>query len=145
MPSYAFSCRGVVTSVSITADSLQGDDGFVFQIWRPVRDGTYSLIRSVDTSGSTQRTGNQLIFNTSILVQSRDTIGYRLEPVSQGNPLHFFLDNSNASREVEILTRDTPEVPCRLSPCGDLYSMRIGLAPFINVEFIDDGEVLLFW
>ena len=134
-PSYTFTCSGLVTGATIRADSSNGDDGFVFQIWRPQDDGTYTLIRSIDTSGSTERDGNELTFSTSISVLSGDTIGYRLEPVSQGEDMHFFLDMSNASREVEILTRETSEIPCQLSPCDDLYTTLTGFAPFISVQF----------
>ena len=132
-PSYTFTCSGLVTGVTIKADT--GDDGFVFQVWRPQDDGTYTLIRSIDTSGSTERDGNELIFSTSISVLSGDTIGYRLEPATEGEDMHFLLDISNASREVEILTRETSEIPCHLSPCDDLYTTRTGFAPFISVQF----------
>ena len=132
-PSYTFTCSGLVTEVTIRAD--RGDDGFVFQIWRPQDDGTYTLIRSIDTSGSTERNGNELTFSTSISVLSGDTVGYRLEPATEGEDMQFVLDMSNASREVEILTRETSEIPCQLSPCDDLYTTRTGFAPFISVQF----------
>ena len=134
-PSNAFSCDGVVTGVSIRADSGRGDEGFVFQIWRPGDDGTFSLTRSLDSSGSTQRAGEKLMFNTSIPVRSGDVIGYWLKPVMQGEQLHFILDNSNASEGVEIYWRDTAEVPCQISPCDGSYTLRVGFAPFISVEF----------
>jgi hypothetical protein len=146
VPSYNFSCGGVVTRLRIRADSDRGgDDGFVFQIWRPRGDGTYGLRQSVDTSGSTQREGNFLTFNTSIPVLNGDTIGYRLQPVPTGEQMHFLLESSNASRNVTILTRMTPDLACRISPCDDLFTMRPGFSPFITVDFepgdtADSGE-----
>lgn len=134
-PSYTFTCSGLVTGGTIRAGDTGGDDGFVFQIWRPQDDGTYTLIQSIDTTGSTERDGNELTFTTSISVLTGDTVGYRLEPATEGEDMHFFLDMSNASREVEILTRETSEIPCHLSPCDDLYTTRTGFAPFISVEF----------
>ena len=136
VPSYAFTCNGLITSVLIGADgNMGGDDGFVFQIWRPTSDGTFALIRSIDTSGSTQRISmNKLNFTASIPVLSGDTIGYRLQPVAQGDEMHFLL-NGNASQGVKILTRSTSEVVCQLSPCDSLYTTRTGSAPLISVEF----------
>ena len=135
MPSYAFTCNGLITNVLIGADGSGGDDGFVFQIWRPTSDGTFALIRSIDTSGSTQRISmNKLNFTASIPVLSGDTIGYRLQPVAQGDEMHFLL-NGNASQGVKILTRSTSEVVCQLSPCDSLYTTRTGSAPLISVEF----------
>ena len=134
VPSYAFSCNGRITSVLIGADGSMGGDGFVFQIWRPQNDGTYTLVWSVDTSGATQRIGDTLNFTTSVPVLSGDAIGYRLQPV-EGIEMHFLTDNSEDSQRVEILTRSTSEVVCQLSPCDSLYTARNGSAPFLSVEF----------
>ena len=136
VPSYTFTCSGVITRITIRADVNRGDDGFVFQIWRPESDGTYNLSHSVDTSGSTLRIDSDLIFNTSIPVLNGDTIGYRLEPVSEGEEeMHFILDSSDASGGVEIYRRQTADTVCQLSPCDGNYTMIVGMAPFISVDF----------
>lgn len=137
--SYTFTCSGIISSVTIGADESQGDDGFIFQIWRPENDGTFSLNISINTTGITRRSGEKLSFNTSVPVQNRDTIGYRLELTER--PIIFLLDTSNASRDVEIYRGSTDDAHCRIAPCdGNIFTLMRGLAPLINIELDEEGE-----
>ena len=136
VPSYNFSCSGLITSVTIGAASDSGDGGFVFQIWRPQGDGICNLQHSVNVSQST-RVGDQLSFNTSIPVLPGDLIGYRLEPVGGGNEIAFLLDRSNASQNVVIHKRTSSDRVCRFSQCdssGD-QKLEYGFAPHISIQF----------
>ena len=113
-----------------------GDSGFVFQTWRPRGDGSYSLQESMSIPQSSQRNGEELSFNSSIPVLSGDTIGYRLEAVSQGKEeMRFLLVNTSA--DVVVYKRMTADVLCELSLCdlSTLNMMVTGLAPFISVDF----------
>ena len=138
VPSYNFSCSGLITGVTIGADARSGDGGFVFQIWRPQGDGICNLQHSVNVSQSIQiqRVGDQLSFNTSIPVLPGDLIGYRLEPVGGGNEITFLLDKSNASNIV-IHRRTSSDRVCRFSQCdssGD-QKLEYGFAPHISIQF----------
>ena len=140
VPSYNFTCDGVITSVDFRVSSDSGNDSFVFQVWRLRRDGLYHLMYSVDTSGATQRDGNVLTYSgASIPVQEGDTIGYRLEPVTESPQLQLILDHSRDDAVLHFIRNST--VPCQFSVC-DTGQSTINAAPFISVEF---GESSMPW
>lgn len=132
VPSYNFSCNGVITSVTIGATN--SDTGFIFQIWQPQQNGICHLQHSVNTSRLVQRIGDQLTFNVTLPVMAGDLIGYRLEPNVSGSEMTFLLDVSNASRNVVTHRHVAPEPVCQLSLCGD-QTTEYGSAPQISVQF----------
>lgn len=133
VPSYNFSCNGIITQVTFHANNFI-DGGFVFQIWRPHGDGMYTLQSSVHVSAAlSAKTGeDEVTFNCSIPVLSGDTIGYRL-PYVMGGEMRFILQSGT---DVSVHHRKTEDVLCRLSLCDSNTLTTVhNLAPFISVEF----------
>ena len=132
VPSYNFSCNGIITQVTFRANKFV-NGGFVFQIWRPHREGMYTLQSSVSVPQSARRNGDDVTFNCSIPVLIGDTIGYRLPYVSGSEEMRFILQSET---DVILYRRMTEDVLCGLSLCDNsTLTTELNLAPFISVEF----------
>ena len=103
------------------------------------QNDTYSLRQSVNVSGRRDR--DKILFNSSILVQTGDIIGYRLEPVA--DKIHFLLDMSNTSENVVIYRRDSPDVMYQFSLNDSNNPPMAGFAPYISVQFGEFDVIFL--
>lgn len=132
IPSYNFSCNGIITQVTFRANKFV-DGGFVFQIWRPRREGMYTLQSSTSVPQSAKRDGDDVTFNCSIPVLIGDTIGYRLPYVPGSEEMRFILQSET---DVVLHRRMTEDVLCGLSLCDNRTLTEVhNLAPFISIVF----------
>ena len=132
VPSYNFSCNGIITQVTFRANTFV-NGGFVFQIWRPHREGMYTLQSSASVPQSAKINGDDVTFNCSIPVLIGDTIGYRLPNVPGSDKMRFILQSET---DVELHRRLTEDVLCGVSLCDNRTLTEVhNLAPFISIEF----------